>query len=175
MSATTNLDDYNARALDFLARLGAQPAVAFHEHGVATAVRDALTEIGVSWRTDNFGNIIARIAGTDADQHPPIALMAHMDHPGFEIVGRDGDYLIGKALGGVPSGSFAAGVPLHIVLPGGRRISAETVGTPRRGAGASGADPVDRLRRRGRARTVAGGVRSARLQHRGRSHRHARR
>ena len=63
---TTNLDDYNARALDFLARLGAQPAVAFHEHGVATAVRDALTEIGVSWRTDNFGNIIARIGGTDA-------------------------------------------------------------------------------------------------------------
>ena len=128
MSTTTNLDNYNARALDFLARLGAQPAVAFHEQGVATAVRDALTEIGVSWRTDDFGNIIARIAGTDADKHPPIALMAHMDHPGFEIVGRDGDYLIGKALGGVPSGSFAPGVPLHVVLPGGRRIPAETVG-----------------------------------------------
>ena len=128
LSTSTNLDDYNARALDFLARLGAQPAVAFHEHGVAAAVRDALTEIGVSWRTDDFGNIIARIAGTDAEKHPPIALMAHMDHPGFEIVGRDGDYLIGKALGGVPSGSFEAGVPLHIVLPGGRRIPAETVG-----------------------------------------------
>ena len=126
--STTNLEDYNRRALEFLARLGAQPAVAFHEQGVATAVRDALTEIGVSWRTDNFGNIIARIAGTDAEAHPPIALMAHMDHPGFEIVDRDGDYLIGKALGGVPQGAFAPGVPLHIVLPGGRRITAETVG-----------------------------------------------
>ena len=120
--------DCNARALDFLARSGAQSAVAFHEHGVVTAVWDALTEIGVSRRTDNFGNIIARIAGTDAEAHPPIALMARMDHPGFEIVGRVRDYLIGMALDGVPARAFAAGVPLHIVLPGGRRVTAETVG-----------------------------------------------
>ncbi len=128
MSTTDTTLDYNSRALDYLARLGAQPAVAFHENGVATAVREALTEIGVSWRTDGFGNIIASISGTEAERHPPIALMAHMDHPGFEIVDRDGDYLIGKALGGVPPGAFAPGVPLHIVLPAGCRISAETVG-----------------------------------------------
>ena len=129
MSATnTTNTDYDRRALDFLARLGAQPAVAFHENGVATAVRGALTEIGVTWRTDNFGNIIASVAGTDSSRHPPIAFMAHMDHPGFEIVGRDGDYLVGQALGGVPPGSFVAGVPLHIILPGGRRVPAETVG-----------------------------------------------
>ena len=120
--------DSDSRALDFLARLGAQPAVAFHENGVATAVRGALTEIGVSWRTDGFGNIIARIAGSDGGGVSPIAFMAHMDHPGFEIVGRDGDYLIGAASGGIPAGAFEAGVPLHIVLPAGRRISAETVG-----------------------------------------------
>lgn len=129
---TNKLDDnkldYNGRALNFLARLGAQPAVAFHENGVATAVRTALTEIGASWRTDNFGNIIARIAGADSAKLPPIAFMAHMDHPGFEIVGRDGDYLVGQALGGVPAGSFVAGVPLHLILPGGRRVPAETVG-----------------------------------------------
>ena len=118
----------DSRALDYLARLGAQPAVAFHENGVATAVRGALTEIGVSWRTDGFGNIIARIAGNDGGGVPAIAFMAHMDHPGFEVVGRDGDYLIGRASGGIPAGAFEAGVPLHIVLPAGRRISAETVG-----------------------------------------------
>ena len=107
----------DSRALDYLARLGAQPAVAFHENGVATAVRGALTEIGVSWRTDQFGNIVARIAGSDGSGVPPIAFMAHMDHPGFEVVGRDGDYLIGRASGGIPAGAFEAGVPLHIVLP----------------------------------------------------------
>ena len=125
---TTNAPDSAVRALDFLARLGAQPAVAFHENGVATAVRGALTEIGVSWQTDNFGNIIARVSGVDSDGVPPIAFMAHMDHPGFEIVGRDGDYLIGKASGGIPPGAFAAGVPLQVILPAGRRIAAETLG-----------------------------------------------
>ena len=120
--------DTDRRALEFLARLGAQPAVAFYEHGVAAVIRGALAEIGVAWRTDGFGNIIARIAGQDSGAHPPIALMAHMDHPGFEIVGRDGDYLIGKALGGVPAGAFAPAVPLQIILPDSRRVAAETVG-----------------------------------------------
>ena len=129
MNDTANIQtEHDTRALDFLARLGSQPAVAFHENGVATAVRGALTEIGVSWRTDDFGNIIAHVAGTEAASHPPIAFMAHMDHPGFEIVGRDGDNLVGQALGGVPPGSFVAGVPLQIALPGGRRVPAETVG-----------------------------------------------
>ncbi len=125
---TTLSSSNEGRALDFLARLGAQPAVAFHENGVATAVRGALTEIGAASRTDNFGNIIARIPGSDPDGVPPIAFMAHMDHPGFEIVGRDGDYLIGKASGGIPPGAFAPGVPLQIILPAGHRITAETVG-----------------------------------------------
>ena len=125
---TANSPHNDHRALDFLARLGAQPAVAFHENGVATAVRAALTEIGASWRTDNFGNIIARVPGSDPKGVPPIAFMAHMDHPGFEIVGRDGDYLIGSASGGIPAGAFAPGVPLQIILPTGRRLLAETVG-----------------------------------------------
>ena len=118
----------DSRALDFLARLGAQPAVAFHENGVATAVRGALTEIGVSWRTDGFGNVIARIPGRGSDTVVPIAFMAHMDHPGFEVVGREGDYLVGRASGGIPAGAFEGGVPLQIVLPAGRRVRAETVG-----------------------------------------------
>ena len=126
--------DADRRALDFLARLGAQPAIAFHEDGVAAVVRSILTEIGVSWRTDAFGNIITRIPGAadaaiaDAAGVPPIAMMAHMDHPGFEVTGRDGDYLIGSASGGIPPGAFAADVPLQIILPGGRRLSAATAG-----------------------------------------------
>lgn len=136
----TDTPDAEARALDFLARLAAQPAVAFHESGVAGVVRAALAEIGVSWRTDEFGNIIARIAGAggDAGGHPPIAFMAHMDHPGYEIVGRDGDYLVGQALGGVPPGAFEAGVPLLVIGPGGERIAAETVGLQ---VGSHGAGP----------------------------------
>ena len=136
MTDQTTLSDADRRALDFLARLGAQPAIAFHEDGVAAVVRSILTEIGVSWRTDAFGNIIARIPGAaaaadaaaDAAGVPPIAMMAHMDHPGFEVTGRDGDYLIGSASGGIPPGAFAADVPLQIILPAGRRLSAATAG-----------------------------------------------
>ena len=139
MSAQPTRSDADRRALDFLARLGAQPAIAFHEDGVATAVRRILTEIGVSWRTDTFGNIIARIPGSgaaaadatdsaDPAAVPPIAFMAHLDHPGFEVTGRDGDYLIGQAAGGVPPGAFAAAVPLQVILPAGRRLPAATAG-----------------------------------------------
>ena len=122
--------DVDDRALDFLARLGGRAAVAFHEDAVAAVVRDILAEIGIAWRADNFGNLIARISGASADAGslPPIAFMAHMDHPGFEVTGRDGDYLVGRALGGVPPGAFAPGVPMQIILPDGRRIAAATAG-----------------------------------------------
>ena len=133
---SSNNADSDDRALDYLARLGARPAVAFYENGVAAAVRDILAEIGVPWRTDQFGNIIARIPGAGADTGatagaadlPPIAFMAHMDHPGFEVTGRDGDYLIAHARGGVPPGAFAPGVPLQIILPDGGRMAALTAG-----------------------------------------------
>ena len=115
-------------ALDFLARLGAQPAVAYHEAGVASAVRSILDETGVEYSQDSFGNILARLPGTNADV-PPLAIVAHMDHPGFELTGRhgNGDF-VADALGGIPASSFAAGVPLQVVLPGGQRLAAVTAG-----------------------------------------------
>ena len=74
-------------ALDFLARLGANPAVAFHEAGVAETVRAILDETGVGYSVDEFGNILACLPGSDPDV-PPLAVVAHMDHPGFELVER---------------------------------------------------------------------------------------
>ena len=116
-------------ALDFLARLGANPAVAFHEAGVAATVRAILDETGVGYSVDEFGNILARLPGSDPDV-PPIAVVAHMDHPGFELGelhGHGGEF-VADALGGIPASSFAAGVPLKVVMPGGRRVAAVTAG-----------------------------------------------
>ena len=115
------------QALDFLARLGAQPSVAFHEDGVVQAIATILTELGLGYRRDGYGNIILRLEGRHPDV-PPLALVAHMDHPGFEAVGTQGDYLIGEALGGVPPASFSEGVPLQVLLEDGRRLSALTAG-----------------------------------------------
>ena len=116
-------------ALDFLARLGAQPAVAYHESGVASVVRDILDGIGVEYSVDPPGNILACLPGSNPDV-PPLAVVAHMDHPGFELVERHGDggEFIADALGGIPASSFNAGVPLQVILPGGTRVAAETAG-----------------------------------------------
>jgi len=122
-------------ALDFLSRLGAQPAIAFYEDGVAAAVQAILSEIGVPYEVDPFGNVLARLAGGDRDRDSspgaaPLAIMAHMDHPGFELVERCGDEgeFVADASGGIPAASFAAGVPLQVLMPGGRRVAAATVG-----------------------------------------------
>ncbi len=116
-----------SEALDFLARLGRNPAVAFHEAGVEAAVIEILDELRVDHHRDAFGNIVARIPGTEASV-APLAIVAHMDHPGFEIVGREGDHFVADALGGVPASSFAEGVPLLVLLPDGSRAPAVTVG-----------------------------------------------
>lgn len=115
------------QALDFLARLGGQPAVAFYESGVAATVESILNDLGLERRKDSFGNIIARLAGTDPTV-TPMAIVAHMDHPGFEITGRQGNEFIATAQGGVPPSSFTGGVPLQVLLPDGSRVPAVTTG-----------------------------------------------
>ena len=115
------------QALDILARLGAHPAVAFWEARVAWAIKSILQELEISFQADPYGNIIARLPGHDPAT-VPLALVAHMDHPGFEAVGTEDNCLIGRALGGVPAASFEDGVPLQLVLGDGTRIPATSVG-----------------------------------------------
>ena len=123
------MPNHRELALDILARLGAQPATSFLESGVAQVVRETLEEAGVSHRADAYGNIIAHLEGAATDDSvPPIAFMAHMDHPGFEAVAVDGDFLVGAAMGGIPQSSFEAAIPLQIILPDGERITAVTAG-----------------------------------------------
>jgi putative aminopeptidase FrvX len=119
-------------ALEVLSRLGAQPATSFYEAGVASVVQAVLLEMGVDFRTDRYGSIIARVPGVasqgEKEGTPPIAYVAHMDHPGFEAVATDGDFLVARALGGVPAAGFEAGLLLQVVLEDGRRMSAVTAG-----------------------------------------------
>jgi putative aminopeptidase FrvX len=130
------MNDRREQALDILARLGAQPATSFYEDNVASTVRAILTGLGVDFQPDVYGNIIARMPGRPpsppfprgGEKVLPIAFVAHMDHPGFEAVASEGDFLVGKALGGVPAASFQPGVPLQVLLEDGRRLQASTAG-----------------------------------------------
>ena len=119
--------DDRERALNILSRLAVRPAVAYREADVASAVALTLDELAVEYQVDASGNMIALIPGQDPSAEP-LALVAHMDHPGFEAVSYQGDYLVGEALGGVPAASFEAGVPLHIILGDGKRLPATTAG-----------------------------------------------
>ena len=112
--------DSDSQALRLLEGLARNPAIPFHEEAVAAYVTASLRGIGLSAETDAYGNIIARVPGT-GDGVPPIAFVAHMDHPGFEADMRDGARLIARALGGVPPGCFSQPVPVF-VLSGETRV-----------------------------------------------------
>ena len=141
------------RALDILAGLAAHPAVSFHEAAVARHIIGLLERIeGVDYRIDDFGNIIAHYGApqtssdADAEPHPPIAFVAHMDHPGYEIiradtpdggaetVDNDGNSAercyIAEALGGVPVASMAKSTPAFALMADGSRIPAELLPMP---------------------------------------------
>ena len=130
------MTNHRELALNILARLGAQPATSFLEEGVARVVGQVLDEANIPHGTDSYGNIIVHLqaAATDGSLPsvpptvPPIAFMAHMDHPGFEVIAVDGDFLVGAAMGGVPQSSFEAGVPVQVILPDGERLAAVTAG-----------------------------------------------
>ena len=121
---------YRETALDILARLG-RPARYFiygrrcRPGGAGSIGRDQCPPP----HRQPTAISSARLSGTITDGSvPPIAFMAHMDHPGFEAVAVDGDFLVGAAMGGVPQSSFDAGVPLQVILPGGERLAAVTAG-----------------------------------------------
>ena len=82
----------NDAALDILADLASHPAAPFHEDAVARRIVERLSGMGLSPRRDEFGNVIARYSNADGSD-PPIAFVAHMDHPGFEIDEVDGEGL----------------------------------------------------------------------------------
>ena len=134
------MNEQEQRALDILAGLAKNPAVPFHEWGVAEHILGILATLdGVEYGRDEFGNIIARYTAPsiaalpDNEREPPIAFVAHMDHPGYEIV-RPADApdaeagaktYIAQALGGVPVASMTKPTPAFVPMPDGERISAE--------------------------------------------------
>ncbi len=98
-------------------RLMRQAAAPFHEHAVRAEVEAICQENGLEFKRDEFGNVIVRLR--TAPRLRPIALAAHMDHPGFEIVRRvSGKTWLARFLGGVPDNYFRAGVPVRLMHRG---------------------------------------------------------
>ena len=114
------------RALDLLRDLGSCPATPFFE-GLPTAyITETLRQAGVHHRRDEFGNIVAQVTATAESSGPPIAFVAHMDHPGFEVVEIKGTGAVARAMGGVPAASLTKPLPVFVLAPDGRRIPGVT-------------------------------------------------
>lgn len=95
-----------------LERLARQPTAPLHEHLVLREAMRIARDAGASVRVDRWGNLILGPPGRR--RGPAIWLVAHTDHPGFEIVGR------GEAtfLGGVAPPYFRRGTPLRFFHDG---------------------------------------------------------
>ena len=111
------MEDWQERALNILEQLGGAPATSFHEGPVEKVIESTLTNFGIPSHKDQFGNIIAKLDASSTDHTnpetiPAIAFVAHMDHPGFEIVSIEDQTLGAVALGGVPPGGYEPGLSL---------------------------------------------------------------
>ena len=114
------------RALELLRGLGSCPATPFFEELPARYITEALTRAGVDYRCDEFGNIVAHVPATEEAAGPPIAFVAHMDHPGFEVVEIEGSEAVARAMGGVPAASLTKPVPVFVIARDGARVHGVT-------------------------------------------------
>ena len=121
---SSELGREDERALDVLRGLGGAPATPFFEGRVARLVLGYLREMGAEHWRDEYGNIVARYRRGDAAGRAAVAFVAHMDHPGFEVVEVDGLRAVAVAQGGVPAASLTKPTAVLVVTPEGERVPA---------------------------------------------------
>lgn len=89
------------RVLRLARSLLSLPTAPYHEHAIGAAVETEARRLGLAVRRDEAGNLWLRGSAVTSTRSP-LVLMAHMDHPGFEVVGRRRL----EFLGYVPRGLF---------------------------------------------------------------------
>ena len=98
------------------ARLLRQPAAPGFERAVREEVQQICAEHGLECRRDPFGNVLVRLRTRSGLR--PLALAAHLDHPGFEMMRPlSGKRWLARFCGGVPDNYFVRGTALRL-MPG---------------------------------------------------------
>jgi endoglucanase len=83
----------NPPVLRILERLARKPTTSFHEARVAAEMTRIAKGFGATVQRDTYGNL--RISPPRRRRGAPIWLVAHMDHPGLEILGKREAQLLG--------------------------------------------------------------------------------
>ena len=110
----------DTNVVEILRGLGSHPATPFFEGGPAQYIAGKLDDLGIPYHRDGFGNIVARMCTSEKPSCDPIALVAHMDHPGFEITEIEANKALAHAVGGIPVVSLVAPTPINVITPYGR-------------------------------------------------------
>lgn len=76
------------RCVTTVRAIASAPTIPMHEGRALAAIRAELLRIGITPTTDRWGQLHARVAS--GDPRRPLALVAHTDHPGFEVVEAKG-------------------------------------------------------------------------------------
>lgn len=88
--------------LRLLERLLSLPTAPFHERFVSAFFCEELERAGLEFFLDAYGNIIAAYG----EGEKPVACIAHMDHPGFQIVEGGTGRAVAEWFGGVDAKYF---------------------------------------------------------------------
>jgi len=90
------------RVEKYLSEVAMIPALAGHEQKMADYMQKEFESLGYPTEIDTFGNVIAKLEGTD-EKAPTIMVFAHMDSLGFFIrYIEDDGFLRIERLGGIP-------------------------------------------------------------------------
>ncbi len=76
-----------------LERLATQPTASFHEECVSAEATKIAKGFGAQVQRDRFGNL--KVSAPGRRKGPPVWLVAHLDHPGVEMIGRREAVLLG--------------------------------------------------------------------------------
>lgn len=102
--------------IDILETLCRIPTLSYYERGIADAIWQICERFDLHVTSDRWGNLFASCHGVPPSE-ARVAFVAHMDHPGFELVERnaDGTY---RAIshGGVPRVAFVPGMQIGVPL-----------------------------------------------------------
>lgn len=117
--------------LPLLARLAQTPSAPFREAETRRTLTHMLDAWGIPWRSDSYGNVLAQVRRGTPQRS--LAMVAHLDHPAFEVTEADGGGVTARLLGGVRVEALPEGTPLRL-LTGGAWRSARLLGAERNAA-----------------------------------------
>ena len=86
------------RTLATVERIASTPTAPYHEARVMRAIAQELSSLGVTTETDAYGQQHARAHRGNPAR--PMALLAHTDHPAFEVIEARGNEGRARVLGG---------------------------------------------------------------------------